>query len=325
MFKQVAKKLLTLLPILLMISLLSFGLMYLAPGNPAAIFLAQNGEVPDPIAVAKVEALLGLNKPFILQYLSWIGGILRGNFGYSIMTGNSVLNEMGRLMPHTIRLTLFALGTTLLVSIPIGILCARYEDSLFDRMIQMLSFTLSSFPGFLAALLLILILGVQFRILPTISTGSKQGIIIPMLALVLTISPTYIRQIRAAVLSELDEGYVFSQRARGISEHRIFFVDILKNIFPIILTLIGINLGYLLGGTAIIEIVCAYPGIGRMGIDAITNRDYPVVQAYTLLMALIFVGVNFIVELIQLRIDPRLRSSNIKHIENDVREVRHAS
>ena len=322
MIKHIGSRLIRAIPVIFIISFISFLLMYMAPGDPAAIFLAQNGDIPDPIAIATVQKQLGLDRPFFAQYVTWFGGIFTGNLGASIMTGKPVFDEIARVFPNTLKLTFLSLGLTLLISTPLGILSAKYEDSKFDQIVRAISFVFSSFPGFLAAILLILLFGVKLKWLPTMSTGSSIGIIMPMLALVLTISPTYIRQIRTAVLHEMNEGYVLTLRSRGIHEFQIFFNDILRNISPTILTLIGINFGYLLGGTSIIEIVCSYPGIGQLGIHAISTRDYPVVQAYTLLMGLIFVGVNIIVDVLQVALDPQRQSQKyskkkeMKHIEH---------
>ena len=218
------------------------------------------------------------------------------------------MQEIATLFPKTLALTFLGMALTLVISIPLGILCATHENKLADYVIRFFSFVNSALPGFFAAMLLIYFLGVKLRWLPTVSSGHASGIWMPALTLALTLSAGYTRQIRTAIIGELGEDYIRMKRARGIRERVILYKGALKSAMPAILTLAGINVGRLLGGTAIIEIVCTYQGIGRLAVNSITNRDYPMMQGYILMMALIYVLVNLLVDLLHAAADPRVRN-----------------
>ena len=307
MAKYIAKRMLVLIPVMCLISFVSFFLIYLSPGDPAQIFLSQDGNVPSAEAVAAMRERLGLDRPVAEQYAAWIIHIFRGDLGTSISTGTAVSDEIRKYFPNTLKLTALAMLLTCAVSIPLGVVSAVRENRLTDNLIRLCSFTANSLPGFFAALLLIYLFAVKLRWLPTISTGSGKGIILPALTLALTMSAVYIRQIRASLIQELQEDYIRMQRARGIRERTILFKGAFKSILPSILTLAGINVGHLLGGTAIIELVCTYPGIGRLAVQSVTNRDYPMIQGYVLMMALVYVLVNLTVDILHAISDPRVR------------------
>ena len=308
MGKYIVKRILWLIPILLLISFISVSLMHLSPGDPAVIYLSQGGQSPDPAALAEVRQQLGLDKPFFQQYFSWLGGLFRGDLGTSFFSKKPVMQEIGTLFPKTLALTFLGMALTLIISIPLGILCATHENKLIDYILRVCTFINSSLPGFFAAMLLIYILGIKLRWLPTVSSGSAKGIWMPALTLALCLSAGYTRQIRTAIIAELGEDYIRMKRARGIQERVILYSGALRSVMPNIITLAGINVGRLLGGTAIIEIVCTYQGIGRLAVNSITNRDYPMMQGYILVMATIYVLVNLIVDLLHAAVDPRVKS-----------------
>ena len=319
MGRYIIKRILWLIPILLLISFVSFSLMHLSPGDPAVIYLSQGGQSPDPEAVAEVRQQLGLDKPFFQQYFSWLGGLFRGDLGTSFFTKKPVMQEIGTLFPKTLALTFLGMALTLAVSIPLGILCATHENKPVDYILRICTFINSSLPGFFAAMLLIYILGIRLRWLPTVSSGSAKGIWMPALTLALCLSAGYTRQIRAAIIAELGEDYIRMKRARGIRERVILYSGALRSVMPNIITLAGINIGRLLGGTAIIEIVCTYQGIGRLAVNSITNRDYPMMQGYILVMATIYVLVNLIVDLLHALVDPRVRTRFVMEGRKGVR------
>ena len=306
--RYIVKRVLWLIPIMLLISFISFSLMHLSPGDPAVIYLSQGGQSPDPEAVAQVREQLGLNRPFFVQFGAWLANLFRGDLGTSFFTKKPVMQEIATLFPKTLALTLLGMALTLVISIPLGSLCATHENKLADYVIRFFSFVNSALPGFFAAMLLIYFLGVKLRWLPTVSSGHASGIWMPALTLALTLSAGYTRQIRTAIIGELGEDYIRMKRARGIRERVILYKGALKSAMPAILTLAGINVGRLLGGTAIIEIVCTYQGIGRLAVNSITNRDYPMMQGYILMMALIYVLVNLLVDLLHAAADPRVRN-----------------
>ena len=301
------KRIIWLVPIMFVVSIFSFMLMYLSPGDPVEIFLSKGGDVPAPAAVEAMKERLGLNEPIWKQYTTWITNIMHGDFGSSITSGRPVLSEILKYFPNTLRLTFMSIGLTLLISIPLGILAAVKENKATDNLIRVVSFINSAMPGFFVALILIYIFSVKLRLLPTISTGNASGIILPTLALTICLSASYVRQVRAAIIKEMGEEYIRMARARGIREQSILLGSALKRTMPAILTIAGINIGHLLGGTAIIEIVCTYPGVGRQAVRAIADRDYPMVQGYVLLMAVIFVVVNLIVDALHAHADPLVK------------------
>lgn len=308
MGRYIFKRILWLIPILLVISFVSFSLIYLSPGDPAEIYLSQGGQTPDPKALVEVRSQLGLDKPFFEQYFSWLGGLFRGDLGTSFFTKKPVMQEIATLFPNTLALTFLGMVLTLVISIPLGILCATHENKIIDYVIRFITFVNSSLPGFFAAMLLIYVLGIRLRWLPTVSSGSPRGIWMPALTLALCLSAGYTRQIRAAIITELGEDYIRMKNARGIKERVILYSGALRSVMPEIITLAGINIGRLLGGTAIIEIVCTYQGIGRLAVNSITNRDYPMMQGYILVMAVIYVLVNLIVDLLHAAVDPRVKN-----------------
>lgn len=322
MGRYIVKRILWLIPIMLLISFVSYSLMYLSPGDPAVIYLSQGGQSPDPEALAQVRQDLGLDKPFPVQFGSWLAGLLHGDLGTSFFTKRPVIDEIAMLFPNTLALTFLGMAITLSIAIPLGVLCATHENRIVDYIVRFVSFVNSSLPGFFAAMLLIYILGIQLHWLPTVSSGHPLGIWMPALTIGITLSASYTRQIRAAIITKLGEDYIQMKRARGIKEHAILYSGALRSALPAIMTIAGINVGRLLGGTAIIEIVCTYQGIGQLAVNAILNRDYPMMQGYILAMAAVYVLVNLIVDLLHAAMDPRVRNRFVYDSGKGVRYCR---
>ena len=325
MKKYIIKRLLWLIPIMFIVSLIAFFLMYLSPGDPAAIYLSQGGDAPDAQALEQLRDQLGLNDPVWVQYGRWLLNIFRGDLGTSIFTGKPVTEEIATYFPNTLKLAALAMLLTLAISIPLGIVCAVFENKWIDVLLRVLSFINGSMPGFCIAMLLILVLGVYLRWLPTISSGSAMGIWIPTFTLAIALSAAYIRQIRNAIIEELGREYIRMERAKGIKEHAILFKGALKCALPRILTLAGLNFGALLGGTSIIEIVCTYQGLGRLAVNSITNRDYPLMQGYVLVMAFIYVMVNLVVDILHAYVDPRVKQQYMKESVKRKVKISHGS
>jgi peptide/nickel transport system permease protein len=305
--RYILNRLLYLLPVLFLISVISFMLIYLSPGDPIAIFLSKSGDVPDPTVVEAMRADLGLDAPILTQYVNWITNILHGNFGNSITDGSPVLQEILQRFPNTLLLTLLSMLLTLVISVPLGILSAVKENSMADNIIRVFAFVDSSMPGFFMALLLIYLFSIKLQWLPTISVGNSMGIVLPTLTLALCLSASYIRQIRAAIIKELGEEYIKMARARGVKERLLLYKGALHSSMPALLTLVGLNIGHLLGGTSIIEMIFSYPGVGKLAVQAIADRDYPMIQGYVLLIALVYVMINLIVDITHAFSDPRVR------------------
>lgn len=292
---------------LIIVSFISFALMNLSSGDPAEIMLSSQGSVVTPQLLESVREDMGLNQPFITQYLNWLKNIIHGDFGTSYASGRSVIVEMNEHLPYTIKLAGSAMIITLIVSIPLGILSAVKKDKFVDKFIRLFTFVGNSIPGFLLALILLLVFSLKLKLLPILSESGAKSIILPSVTLAFAMTSKYIRQIRTAVIEELDKGYVKGAKSRGIKESVILYKDVLKNIMITVITLTGLSIGSLMGGTAVVESIFVWPGVGSLALSAIANRDYPIIQAYVLWMAVMFIIINLITDLLYKIIDPRVR------------------
>ena len=292
---------------LIIVSFISFALMNLSSGDPAEIMLSSQGSVVTPQLLESVREDMGLNQPFVTQYLNWLKNIIHGDFGTSYASGRSVIVEMNEHLPYTIKLAGSAMIITLIVSIPLGILSAVKKDKFIDKFIRLFTFVGNSIPGFLLALILLLVFSLKLKLLPILSESGAKSIILPSVTLTFAMTSKYIRQIRTAVIEELDKGYVKGARSRGIKESVILYKDVLKNIMITVITLTGLSIGSLMGGTAVVESIFVWPGVGSLALSAIANRDYPIIQAYVLWMAVMFIIINLITDLLYKIIDPRVR------------------
>ena len=302
------KRFLQLIPILFGITFLSFLLMYLAGSDAVTEMYSNRGvEVAQEI-INERKAELGLDLPFFQQYLNWLWNMLHGNMVISYVTGEEVLSAFLRKLPATLMLTALSVLLTAVISLPCGILAAVRHDKPTDLFLRFLSFMGNAMPNFFVAMLLMEFLGIQLGILPVISGGVDfESALMPTLTLSIAMSAKYLRQVRSAVLEELNKDYVQGARARGISERVILWKNVMKASMLTIMTLLALSLGSLLGGTAIIESIFMWDGVGKMAVDAINMRDYPVIQAYVMWMALIYVGVNLVADLLYHHLDPRIR------------------
>ena len=309
MGKYIKKRLLNLIPILLGISFLSFLLMYLSPSDPAELMLKASGGVVTQQEVNSLRESLGLNEPFLKQYFNWLIGCLHGDFGNSYITNKPVAETLLNAVLPTVELAVSSLLFTLIISIPLGILSAVKRNKIADYIIRILSFIGSAVPGFFLALILIYIFSIKLKILPAYGDKQASSIIMPTITLGLEMTCKYIRQIRAAILEELEKPYVIGARSRGIKENTIVYVNVLKNAMLTISTLIGLSFGSLLGGTCIVETIFMWPGLGKLSIEAITKRDYLLLQGYVVWIAVAFVVINLITDIVYRFIDPRIKSS----------------
>ena len=302
------QRFLQLIPILFGITFLSFLLMYLAGSDAVTEMYSNRGvEVAQEI-INERKAELGLDRPFFQQYLNWLWNMLHGNMGISYVTGEEVLSAFLRKLPATLMLTALSVLLTAVISLPCGILAAVRHDKPTDLFLRFLSFMGNAMPNFFVAMLLMEFLGIQLGILPVISGDVDfESALMPTLTLSIAMSAKYLRQVRSAVLEELNKDYVQGARARGISERIILWKNVIKASMLTIMTLLALSLGSLLGGTAIIESIFMWDGVGKMAVDAINMRDYPVIQAYVMWMALIYVGVNLVADLLYHHLDPRIR------------------
>lgn len=302
------KRFLQLIPILLGITFLSFLLMYMAGSDAVTELYTNRGiEVAQEVIDARREEL-GLNRPFFEQYLHWLWSLLHGDMGVSYVTGEAVFAAFLRKLPATLLLTVLSVVLTVVISLPCGIAAAVQRDKTVDSVLRFVSFIGNAMPNFFVAMLLMQFLGIQLGVLPVISGGMDvKSAVMPTLTLAIAMSAKYLRQVRSAVLEELGKDYVQGAMARGVSDKIILWKNVMKASLLTIMTLLALSIGSLLGGTAIIESIFMWDGVGKMAVDAINMRDYPVIQMYVMWMAIIYVFVNLVTDLLYHRLDPRIR------------------
>lgn len=314
MCKYIFKRLLSLVPILIGISFISFALIYFTGGDAVAVRYEAIGGMLSTELINQKREELGLNRPFIIQYLSWLSGIIKGDMGVSYVSGKPVFGYIIGKLPNTLLLSISSLITTILISLPLGILSAIKRNSIFDNIIKAMSFIGNSLPNFFVALVLSYVFALQMKLLPVISQGTSfKSLILPTLTLSLAMSAKYIRQIRALIISELSKPYVAGARARGIKENTIIFFNVLRLTSLTLITLMALSFGSLLGGSAIVESIFMWDGIGKLAIESIKLRDYPVILAYVLWMAFIYVFINLLADISYYFLDPRLRIEGGKY------------
>ena len=308
--KTIVSRLLQMVIVLFGISFMTFLLTYLAPGDPARATLLAQGLMPSEAEVEALREQMGLNQPFIVQYINWLVACLHGDFGvsYTIAAGKPVASLLLMRLWPTIKLALLALVIMLVFSVPLGILSAIHQNKPIDYIVRGITFFGVSVPGFWVGLILIMIFAVNLKLVPAVSSGGDlRSLILPACTLAFAMTAKYTRQVRTAVLEELHQDYVVGARARGVSERKIIWGNVLPNSMLPLITLLGLSMGSLLGGTAIVEVIFTYPGMGNLAVNAITGLDYPVVQAYVLWVALIYMVINLVVDISYNFIDPRMR------------------
>ena len=305
--KYIGKRLLQLIPVVLGITFLSFAMMRIAGSDAVMELYGDKGAVAQEIIEAK-RAELGLDQPFLIQYGSWLKGLLTGDMGTSYVSGKNVFHTFVSKLPATLLLTALSILATVVISIPLGIWAAVKQNRFTDYFLRVFSFVGNSLPNFFVALLLMQLFSIRWKLLPVISKGTTvQSAILPTLTLAIAMSAKYMRQVRAAVLEELNKDYVLGAAARGVRGRVILWKSVLKSAMLTILTLLALSIGSLLGGTAIIESIFMWDGVGKLAVDAITMRDYPLIQAYVVWMAIIYVMVNLVTDILYHVLDPRIR------------------
>ena len=304
----VARRLLIMPALLFGISIISFALLNFAPGDPAEIILRrQNPEEPPlPEAVRALRQQLGLDAPLPLRYGRWLFDVLKGDLGESYRSGTPIMSELVKRFPATMMLATAALALSVVVSIPLGIIAALWRGSLLDSLSRLLALLGAAVPSYVLALLLMLFIAVKLNWLPAIGYGSPKNLILPAIALAAGSSAQVMRLTRASMLEVLQQDYMRTARSKGLNERKVVMVHGLKNGLLPVVTMLGINLGHLLGGTVIVETIFGWPGVGRYAVESILQRDYPVVQGFVLYMALIFLLANLAVDFSYRWLDPRL-------------------
>ena len=307
--KQILARIGQIVIVLLGISFITFALVMLAPGDVVRQMIAGNEDII--VSQAEIDALraeLGLDKPFFFQYLDWLGRALQGNLGFSYMVKKPVVEALWEGLPGTVLLSLASLFMMMVVSIPAGIYSAVKRGSIVDNIVRIFTFMGVSMPGFWVGLMLLWIFGLKLDLLPIVGGEiSLETLIMPSLTLAIAMASKYTRQVRTAILEELHQDYVVGARARGMTESHILWKEVLPNAMLPLITLLGLSLGNLLGGAAVIEMVFQWPGLGRLAIEAITYRDFQLVQGVVVWIALMYMVINLVVDMSYNHLDPRLR------------------
>lgn len=307
MRRSIVRRVLQFIPVLLGITFLAFLLIYLSPSDPVSVRMSAGGISVSPEIMESMRRSMGLDRPLLVQYGDWLWNILHGNMGKSYITDADVQDQILKALPYTLKMAGASLLLTLCISIPVGILTAAMQNSKFDYVVRVMAFVGNALPNFIIALCLMFIFSYRLGWIPVLATTKPIGLILPALTLALVMSSRYIRQIRAAMLDELGKGYVVGLRSRGLSETTILYKNVLKNIMVTVITLTGISLGSLLGGTVIVETVFTWPGLGSLIMEGISQRDYPVVQAVIVWMASAFMVVNLLTDISYTVFNPKIK------------------
>lgn len=294
------------IPVFLGVSVLVFVIMAMTPGDPVLIRLGFNPNV-SPQQVELIRAQLGLDKPIYIQYFSYLNLLLHGNFGYDVNTGQPVIQEIAQAYPNTLILAAASMVVSLGVGIPIGVYSATKQYSVFDRIATIGSLTAAAVPNFWLALILILVFSFWLKLLPSFGVSGPESLILPALTLGLTTSAIVVRFTRSSMLEVIRQDYVRTARAKGLRERTIVTRHMLKNALIPIITVVGIIFGTMLAGAFFVEYVFAYPGIGRLAVDAIQQKNYPLVQGIVFIVSVTFVMLNLLVDIIYVYLDPRVR------------------
>ena len=312
MWRYAARRTLATLPVMAVVALFVFSLLYLAPGDPAAIIAGDQASVED---IARIRASLGLDRPFLVRFGEWLWHVLHGDLGTSIFANLPVSHMIGQRVEPTLSLMVLTLSFAIVVAVPLGVLAAARAGSWIDRLVMLCAVVGFSVPVFVLGYLLAWVFALQLDWLPVQGyTPLAQGVlpwlrslVLPVLALGAIYIALIARITRAAMLEVLGQDYVRTARAKGLGVGPILFVHALKNAAVPIVTVIGLGVALLIGGAVVTESVFAIPGIGRLVVDAILRRDYPVIQGVTLLFSFVYVLVNLAVDLLYTVLDPRIR------------------
>ena len=312
MTRYIARRLLIMIPLLLGLSVFVFVLIRLAPGDPTLFYLPPE-DVADPEIRMRIMTRLGLDQPLHIQYVRWLTSALQGDLGFAYGYGEPVLKLIADHVPATVQLQSSALILALVVAIPIGIISATRQYSLTDNAVTLFAFFGLSMPSFWFALMLMLLFAVTLGWLPAVGSGAGKPVmerwkylIMPAVVLAFNYMASYVRFMRSSMLENIRKDYVTTARAKGLGERQVLFGHALKNAILPVITVVGMSIPRLLGGAIIVESIFAWPGIGRLGYDAVLRRDYPTIMGLTMLTAAFVMFVNLLVDILYSFADPRI-------------------
>jgi peptide/nickel transport system permease protein len=285
--------------------------MKAAPGDPVRYILNIDDVTISDEQIEELREDLGFNKPIHIQYWNWLMRFFQLDLGHSYMTNQPVLHELASKFPATLTLTISSLIVMTLIALPIGTLAALYKNKWIDHMSRIFALIGASVPSFWLGLLFIQFFSVRLGLLPSMGKGTFLHIILPSLTLGIALSAVYVRLLRSSLLESLGQDYIRSAKARGLSRKRIFLFHAFRSSLIPVITIFGVSLGSLLGGTVIIEVLFAYPGVGKLVVEAIVRRDYPIIQGYILFMGVFVVLINLIVDFSYRYLNPEIRIKEV--------------
>ncbi len=304
MAKYIIKRLLSIIVVFFGVSLLIFTLLYFTPGDPARMIL---GDEATEEQIAKLQDELGLNKSYGQQYARFIGNVLKGDFGVSYVTGRPVTGDILSRFPTTIKLALLSTLVAILIAIPLGVLSAIYQNRLIDTLSRLIALLGVSMPQFWQAILFILLFSLQLRWLPASGSYGWKYWILPSVTIGLHMASTILRITRASMLDSLKNDYIMTARAKGTKEFFVIMRHALKNALIPIVTVVGLRFGNALSGSVIVESIFALPGLGKLIVDSIKSRDYPIVQASVFLISISYCLINLFVDILYTYINPQIK------------------
>ncbi|OLS37863.1 nickel ABC transporter permease [Bacillus sp. MRMR6] len=305
--KQIGKRLLELVLFLFLLSFVSFVFMKAAPGDPVRYMLNIDDVSISNEQIEELREELGFNQPIYVQYWKWLVRFFQFDLGESYMTKQPVTKELASKIPDTLALTFSSVLVMMMIAVPFGTLAALYKNKWIDHLSRGFSLLAASVPSFWLGLILMQFFSVKMGILPSMGKGTMLHLVLPSITLGLAMAAVYVRLLRSSLLESLGQDFIRSAKARGLSSSRIFFYHAFRHSLIPVITIFGVSLGSLLGGTVIIEVLFAYPGVGKLVVEAIIRRDYPVIQGYILFMGLFVVTINLLVDLAYRYLNPEIR------------------
>lgn len=313
MLKYLLRRLTTLLPVLLLVSFLSFSLIYLVPGDPAAAILGDS--VGNTELYNKLRAELGLDRPFLMQYLDWLGGLLKGQLGVSIVAGQSIAEQILESLGPSLMLTVTSMTVAISIGISLGLLAGSSLGTRLDAFLSSVAVVGFSVPGFLVGIMLLYVFTVMWPVLPSGGyvpftedpLGCLRSLVLPSLALGSALSAVLMRQMRGSMAKTMHQDFILVAKAKGLPHRTIIVGHALKNSLIPVITIIGLQIGNVIGGVAVIETIFSLPGMGHLAVDSIMSRNYPMLQAVILLTAVAVMLINLAVDLLYAVVDPRIR------------------
>ncbi len=308
MLKYIIRRVVMIIPVMLAVTFVIFTLLYFTPGDPAAMILGEQASIE---AIEQKREELGLNDPFILQYFHYVLGLLQGDMGISYSTGRPVADELFARFPTTLRLALYSIVVAVGIGVPVGIISATKQYSLFDNVSMIVALIGVSIPNFWQGMMLMLVFSVNLQWLPATGIEDPLGWILPSITVGTSTAAIITRMTRSSMLDVTRQDYIRTARAKGQKESVIILKHQLSNALIPILTVVGLQFGSLLGGAVLTETVFAIPGLGKFMVDSIKERNYPVVQGGVLLIALTFVVVNLVVDILYAYVDPRIKANYV--------------